>query len=58
LPGHAELAPLASIGNHRGMGYPGEREDLAARFGTEAFFASLGRAFVAMCAVIPVLFLI
>lgn len=28
------------------------------RFGTEAFYASLGRAFVAMCAVIPVLFLI
>lgn len=28
------------------------------RFGTEAFYASLGRAFVAMCAVVPVLFLI
>ncbi|MDG4802909.1 rhomboid family intramembrane serine protease [Micromonospora sp. WMMD980] len=28
------------------------------RFGTDAFYASLGRAFVAMCAVVPVLFLI
>lgn len=28
------------------------------RFGTEAFYASLGRAFVVMCAVVPVLFLI
>jgi membrane associated rhomboid family serine protease len=28
------------------------------RFGSEAFYASLGRAFVTMCAVIPVLFLI
>ncbi|MEV0725044.1 rhomboid family intramembrane serine protease [Micromonospora purpureochromogenes] len=29
-----------------------------ARFGTDAFYASLGRAFVAMCAVVPFLFLI
>ncbi len=28
------------------------------KFGTTAFYASLGRAFVSMCAVIPVLFLI
>ncbi|SCF36653.1 Rhomboid family protein [Micromonospora viridifaciens] len=28
------------------------------RFGTEAFYAALGRAFVAMCAVVPMLFLI
>lgn len=28
------------------------------RFGTEAFYASLGRAFVAMCAIVPVLFVI
>jgi membrane associated rhomboid family serine protease len=28
------------------------------RFGTEAFYAAIGRAFVAMCAVVPVLFLI
>ena len=34
-----------------------ERED-ATRFGTEAFYASIGRAFVAMCAFVPVLFLI
>ncbi|MGC4804411.1 rhomboid family intramembrane serine protease [Micromonospora sp. DT233] len=28
------------------------------RFGTGAFYASIGRAFVAMCAVVPVLFLV
>jgi len=49
---------VALIGNHREMGYPGQREDMAARFGSEAFFASIGRAFVAMCAVVPFLFLI
>src|SRR3954471_3668695 len=37
---------------------PDTRADAAAKFGTEAFYASLGRAFVTMCAVIPVLFLI
>jgi membrane associated rhomboid family serine protease len=37
----------------------GEANDQAAmKFGTEAFYASLGRAFVTMCAVVPVLFLI
>ena len=30
----------------------------ATRFGTEAFYAAIGRAFVAMCAFVPVLFLI
>ncbi|BFU42358.1 rhomboid family intramembrane serine protease [Krasilnikovia sp. MM14-A1004] len=40
------------------MSYLETREDEAAKFGTEAFYASLGRAFVAMCALIPVLFLI
>jgi membrane associated rhomboid family serine protease len=35
-----------------------ERQRAAARFGTDAFYASLGRAFVTMCGVIPVLFLI
>ena len=30
----------------------------SARFGTEAFYAAIGRAFVAMCAVVPGLFLI
>jgi membrane associated rhomboid family serine protease len=33
-------------------------EDDAARFGTEAFYAAIGRAFVAMCAFVPVLFAI
>ncbi len=49
---------MASIGNHRDMSYPGAQDDNAAKFGTEAFFASIGRAFVAMCAVVPILFLI
>jgi membrane associated rhomboid family serine protease len=40
------------------VSYPDPREEEAAKFGTDAFYASLGRAFVAMCAVIPVLFLI
>lgn len=39
------------------MTYLTETED-ASRFGTPAFYASIGRAFVTMCAVIPVLFLI
>ncbi len=29
---------------------------MAQRFGTEAFYGAIGRAFVAMCAVVPVLF--
>ncbi|WP_305785073.1 rhomboid family intramembrane serine protease [Symbioplanes lichenis] len=33
-------------------------EEAATKFGSEAFFASIGRAFVAMCAVVPILFLI
>jgi membrane associated rhomboid family serine protease len=33
-------------------------DDEPLRFGTEPFYASLGRAFVVMCAVVPVLFLI
>lgn len=33
-------------------------DDTPLRFGTEAFYASIGRAFVVMCAVAPVLFLI
>ncbi|MEV4277370.1 rhomboid family intramembrane serine protease [Actinoplanes xinjiangensis] len=43
------------------MGYEwaaAARSDEAGRFGTEAFYASLGRAFVTMCAVVPALFLI
>jgi membrane associated rhomboid family serine protease len=34
------------------------REDEAAKFGTEGFYAALGRAFVTMCAIVPALFLI
>jgi membrane associated rhomboid family serine protease len=36
---------------------PDARSD-ASRFGTDAFFASIGRAFVAMCAFVPILFVI
>ena len=36
----------------------GTDDDSATRFGTVAFYASLGRAFVTMCAVIPFLFLV
>ncbi|MBG0561659.1 rhomboid family intramembrane serine protease [Actinoplanes aureus] len=41
-----------------GYGWPAARADEAARFGTDAFYSSIGRAFVTMCAVIPLLFLI
>ncbi|MFI1991175.1 rhomboid family intramembrane serine protease [Actinoplanes sp. NPDC020271] len=34
------------------------RPEQAPRFGTDAFYASMGRAFVTMCGVIPILFLI
>ncbi len=33
-------------------------QDAVGRFGTDAFYASIGRAFVAMCAVVPLLFVI
>lgn len=39
-------------------GDPFDRRADPYRFGTDAFFAALGRAFVAMCAVVPVLFAI
>jgi membrane associated rhomboid family serine protease len=40
-----------------GVSYLMEPEN-ASRFGTPAFYASIGRAFVTMCAVIPVLFVV
>ncbi|MCU7726686.1 rhomboid family intramembrane serine protease [Actinoplanes sp. KI2] len=41
------------------MSYDGaDAQSDATKFGTPAFYASLGRAFVTMCAVIPFLFLI
>ncbi len=40
------------------MSYTDERAGSASKFGTEAFYASLGRAFVTMCAAIPILFVI
>jgi len=41
------------------MSYGGDpQSEAAAKFGTEPFYASLGRAFVTMCAVIPFLFLV
>lgn len=40
------------------MGELSRPDDAPLRFGTTAFYASIGRAFVVMCAVVPVLFLI
>lgn len=40
------------------MGELSRPDDAPLRFGTERFYASIGRAFVVMCAVVPVLFLI
>jgi membrane associated rhomboid family serine protease len=40
------------------VSYPDARDDPTAKFGTNEFYASIGRAFVTMCAVIPFLFLI
>jgi membrane associated rhomboid family serine protease len=40
------------------MGELSRPDDTPPQFGTEAFYASIGRAFVVMCAVVPVLFLI
>ncbi|GIF24482.1 hypothetical protein Ate02nite_72120 [Paractinoplanes tereljensis] len=50
---------LAAAWDHRTMSYGGtDPQSEAAKFGTDAFYASLGRAFVTMCAVIPFLFLV
>lgn len=40
------------------MGELSRPDDGPLRFGTEEFYASIGRAFVVMCAVVPVLFLV
>ncbi len=40
------------------MSFTDEQARAAGRFGTDAFYAALGRAFVTMCAVIPLLFFI
>lgn len=40
------------------MGELSRPDDGPLRFGTETFYATIGRAFVVMCAVVPVLFLI
>ena len=44
-------------GTIEGVSYQRETDDVTT-FGSQAFYASLGRAFVTMCAVIPLLFLI
>lgn len=43
---------------HSGVTLDGNGQSDPTRFGTEAFYASVGRAFVAMCAFVPVLFAI
>jgi membrane associated rhomboid family serine protease len=40
------------------MGELARPDDRPLRFGTEEFYASIGRAFVVMCGVVPVLFLV
>ena len=40
------------------MSFTDEQARAAGRFGTDAFYAALGRAFVTMCAFIPLLFFI
>jgi membrane associated rhomboid family serine protease len=40
------------------MGELSRPDEAPLQFGTEAFYASIGRAFVVMCAAVPVLFLI
>ncbi|HEY8472889.1 MAG TPA: rhomboid family intramembrane serine protease [Natronosporangium sp.] len=40
------------------MGELARPDDAPPEFGTEAFYASIGRAFVVMCAVVPVLLLV
>jgi membrane associated rhomboid family serine protease len=50
---------MAAAGtNVRVMNELSRPDDEPIRFGTEVFYSSLGRAFVVMCAVVPVLFLI
>jgi hypothetical protein len=41
-----------------GVSYTDEQARAAGKFGTDAFYAALGRAFVTMCALIPLLFFI
>jgi membrane associated rhomboid family serine protease len=52
------VAARARFCYHSGVALDEERAVDPTRFGTEAFYASIGRAFVAMCAFVPVLFLI
>jgi membrane associated rhomboid family serine protease len=52
------VAALARLCYHFGVASDIERQSDPTRFGTEPFYASIGRAFVAMCAFVPVLFLI
>ena len=52
------MAGLAPTCYHSGVTLDDARQSDPTRFGTEAFYASVGRAFVAMCAFVPLLFLI
>jgi membrane associated rhomboid family serine protease len=54
----AWVARVAPTCYHNGVNPDDVRQSDSTRFGTEAFYASIGRAFVAMCAFVPVLFLI
>ena len=52
------MAVAARTCYHNDVALDSDRQSDPTRFGTEAFYASIGRAFVAMCAFVPVLFLI
>jgi membrane associated rhomboid family serine protease len=52
------VAGFARTCYHNGVTLDETRQSDPTRFGTEAFYASVGRAFVAMCAVVPLLFVI
>lgn len=58
-PRRAGLGPRRVTWYERGvMNELSRADDEPLRFGTEPFYASLGRAFVVMCAVVPVLFVV
>ena len=52
------MAGFARTCYHSGVTLDETRQSDPTRFGTEAFYASVGRAFVAMCAVVPLLFVV
>jgi membrane associated rhomboid family serine protease len=58
LTWRVEHSPATTLGVTFDASSTAPDHDDPARFGTDAFYSSIGRAFVGMCAVVPVLFLI